>query len=133
MKYLLDTNICIFYLKGIYPKIRDKLLSKNPEDIKIPTMVKAELFYGAEKSRNRKENTEAVEKFLLPFEILPFGDAEALVYGRIRAGLEAEGVPIGPNDLIIAAAALVADGILVANNVKEFSRIPSLHIQDWTR
>lgn len=133
MKYFLDTNVCIYFLKGLYPKLRDALPARHTDDIKIPSVVKAELLYGVEKSREKAKNDEAVRKFLLPFEVVNFGDKEAEVYAEIRAGLEKKGNVIGPNDLIVAATTRANGGVLVTNNTKEFSRVKTLKIEDWTR
>lgn len=132
MKYYLDTNICIYFLKGLYHQLLDKIISFNPDDIKIPSIVKAELLYGAEKSQKRDENLEKVLKFLLPYEIVHFDDISAVKYSVVRAKLEKSGIVIGPNDLIIAATVLSCEGILVTNNEKEFTRVPELHIENWT-
>ena len=133
MKYFLDTNMCIYYLKGAHPPLLTKMRSHNPDDIKIPAIVKAELVYGAEKSVHHKENLEKVNAFLLPFEIVPFGDAAASAYGKIRAGLEKAGSPIGPNDLLIAAAVLAENAILVTNNEREFNRVSGLLMENWVQ
>ncbi len=132
MKFYLDTNICIFALKNKFPYLKEKILSHHPENVKIPAIVKAELLLGAKKSNNQAANQEIVEKFLFPFEIKGFNDKESIIYSKIRADLEKEGKVIGPNDLIIASIVLANIGTLVTNNVKEFSRIPGLLIQDWT-
>ena len=131
MKYFLDTNICIYYLKGMYPGIVKKLLSKNPEDIKIPSIVKAELFYGAEKSESKSKTKEKIIEFLLPFEIVGFNDEATEVYGKTREYLEKKGMIIGPNDLILASTVLSQNGTLITNNVKEFKRIKELKIENW--
>ena len=131
MNYFLDTNTCIYFLKGTYPALLTKMLSLRPADIKIPAIVKAELVYGAEKSLKRDENLDKIMAFLLPFEIVPFGDSSVLHYGKIRLLLEKSGTPAGPNDLFIAATVLAVNGILVTNNRKEFSRIPGLRLENW--
>lgn len=131
MKYYLDTNICIYFLKGQYPQLLNMIMSHNPEDIKIASMVKAELLYGAEKSQKRAENLEKVKKFLLPYEIIPFDDKASTEYLVIRTELEKAGLTIGPNDLVISATALSRSGILITNNEKEFIRIPGLTIENW--
>ena len=131
MSYLLDTNICIYYLKGTYPALRDKMLSVHPSDIKIPAVVKAELLYGAEKSVKRDENMAKAYAFLMPFEIAPFGDAASVYYSSIRASLEKEGKPIGPNDLFIAAIAQAEKAVLVTNNIKEHQRISGIRLENW--
>jgi tRNA(fMet)-specific endonuclease VapC len=88
MKYFLDTNICIYYLKGMYPKLKDKLLSYNPDRIIIPVITKAELLYGAEKSQKKEENLKRIQQFLLPVHIQEFSDIETQAYATIRNTLE---------------------------------------------
>jgi tRNA(fMet)-specific endonuclease VapC len=133
MKYYLDTNICIYFLKGMYTQLLDKITSHKPDDIKIPSLVKAELLYGAEKSQEREENLEKVLKFLLPYEIVSFDDTGAVKYSIIRVEIERAGSIIGPNDLIISAIVLSRGGTLVTNNDKEFVRIPGLSVENWTK
>ncbi|MFW6138078.1 MAG: type II toxin-antitoxin system tRNA(fMet)-specific endonuclease VapC [Spirochaetota bacterium] len=133
MKYFLDTNICIYYLKGLCSKIKNVLLEKHPDEIKIAAIVKAELLYGAEKSENKKDNILKVNEFLFPFEIVPFNDKETHHYSKIRTELERKGTSIGPNDLLIASIVLNNDGILVTNNENEFRRIKGLKIENWTK
>ena len=132
MKYFLDTNICIYFLKGKYPKLVDKILSCNPDNIKIPSIVKAELLYGAEKSQKRLENIEKITQLLFPLEIVGFNDNDSVEYSKIRADLEKVGNIIGPNDLIIASIVKSNDGVLITNNVKEFSRVDGLKLENWT-
>ena len=132
MKYYLDTNICIYFLKGMNENIRRILLEKHPDEIKICSIVQAELLYGAEKSIKKEENLKNIEEFLFPFQIVPFGEKESNSYAKIRAELEKEGRIIGPNDLLIASTVLENDGILITNNVKEFERVKNLRIQNWT-
>ena len=131
MKYFLDTNICIYFLKGKNEKLRSTLLSKHPDDIKVPSIVKAELLYGALKSQQKVENEEFVKRFLLPYEIVSFGSIESEEYGRIRAELEFEGKIIGPNDLIIASIVVAHGGRLITNNEREFNRIGALAVENW--
>ena len=131
MTYLLDTNTCINYLNGKSEKIRNKLESKQPEEIMVCAVVKAELFYGALKSGRPEENLEKVHKFLDRFVSLPFDDTTAEKYGEIRVDLEKAGTPIGPNDLLIAAIAAVNNSILVTHNTREFRRVRKLKIEDW--
>ena len=132
MKYYLDTNICIYFLKGKNEKIRIRLLEKHPDEIKICSIVQAELLCGAEKSIKKEENLKTIKEFLFPFEIVAFGEKESSFYSKIRAELEKEGKVIGPNDLIIVATVLENDGILITNNVKEFERIKNLRKENWT-
>ena len=132
MKYFLDTNICIYFLKGMYPKLKERLLNQHPDEIIIPSITKAELLYGAEKSTNRIQNLEKIYEFLLPFRVHGFSDAETQAYALIRNNLEKEGNPIGPNDLIIASIVITQNGILVTKNMKEFSHVKGLKIENWT-
>ena len=133
MNYFLDTNICIYFLKGIYEELKEKIFTKNPSNIKIPSIVKAELLYGAEKSSNTKQNLEKIYEFLFPFEIIPFNNTDAIHYSKIRTSLEKNENIIGPNDLIIASIVMGNDGILVTNNEKEFKRIKNLIIENWIK
>ena len=129
--WFLDTNTCIYFLNGTHSSVRDRLLSTPPVDISIPAIVKAELLVGASKSNQRDVVLEKVNRFLEPFDIVPFGDGTTLIYASIRATLESQGNIIGPNDLLIAATVLHHNGILVTNNVREFSRVPGLQIENW--
>lgn len=131
--YFLDTNTCIDFLKGTYESIRTKLLTLSPNEVKIPSVVKAELLFGAYKSQRRKENTERTERFLEPFEIIPFTEAMTYAYAELRADTEKRGMPVGPNDLLIASIVKHSTGILVTHNVQEFRRIKGLKLEDWTR
>ena len=133
MIYYLDTNTCIYFLNGKYESIKEKVLSIPPNEIGIPSIVKAELFFGAYKSKNRKSNIEKVEMFLEPFEIIAFDDLMTYVYADIRERMEKTGLIIGPNDLLIASIVKFHDGILVTNNEKEFSSIEGLQIENWTK
>ena len=110
MRFFPDTNICIYFLKGIYPNLRDQILSENPESIFITSITKAELLYGAEKSDQAEKNLAIINAFLLPFTIEPFTDLQTPAYASIRSRLEKAGNPIGPNDIIIASIVLSDDG-----------------------
>ncbi|MBI4605879.1 MAG: type II toxin-antitoxin system VapC family toxin [Planctomycetes bacterium] len=133
MTYFLDTNTCIFALKGNRPALEHRFRSVSPADIKVPVIVEAELRFGAEKSRRKRETLSAIEVLLSAFEVVPFTCQATRHYAQIRADLERKGTPIGPNDLIVAATVLCAGGILVTNNVAEFERVSGLPIEDWTR
>jgi tRNA(fMet)-specific endonuclease VapC len=127
------TNICIYFLKGMYTPLKEKLFNLNPNKIKIASIVKAELLYGAEKSQQRKENIEKIEQFLFPFEIISFDDKSSQYYAIIRSELEKKGTIIGPNDMIIAATVLANDGIIITNNEKEFKRLKNLKMENWIK
>jgi len=129
--YFLDTNTCIYFLNGKHESVKTKILATLPNEIAIPSIVKAELLLGAYKSKNRKSNIEKVEKFLEPFEVVAFDDIMAYTYVEIRYATEKVGESIGPNDLFIAAIVKFHEGILVTNNDKEFGRIEGLKIENW--
>jgi tRNA(fMet)-specific endonuclease VapC len=133
MRYLLDTNVCIKFLNGRSLSIKDAILAKNPGEIVLCSIVKAELFYGAIKSSRPAENLERHNQFVTPFESFPFDDLAADVYSRIRSDLEKLGKPIGPNDLLIASIAVANNLVLVSNNTEEFGRIPTLQLEDWEK
>lgn len=127
----MDTNICIYYLKGLYPALPDNLLARQVSEIKIASIVKAELLFGAARSKKQADNTKLVEQFLLPFEVVAFDDQSAQIYARIRSELVAKGFSIGPNDLILAATVLAREGVLITNNEQKFKRVPGLQIENW--
>ena len=132
MTYFLDTDICIFVLRQTFPAITQRMQRHAPDRVKIPSIVKAELLFGAKRATHPKRVAETVERFLEPFEIVPFSDACAVTYAAIRWTLEEQGQVIGPNDLLIAATALAHHGTLVTHNTQEFGRLGGLTIQDWT-
>ncbi len=131
MRFLLDTNVCIKILNGSSDAVVEKMRELNPTEITLSAVVRAELVYGARKSRQVAANIRLVELFCEPFACLPFDDHAADIYGEIRADLERFGQPIGPNDLMIASTTLAHSLILVTHNVSEFSRVPNLRIEDW--
>lgn len=132
MIYFLDTNICVYFLKGLYHSIADNIQNTNPNNIKISSIVKAELLYGAEKSQHKTKNLVNINRFLEPFEIISFDDDCSITYSKIRASMEHKGTIIGPNDYIIAATVLSRNAILVTNNTKEFKKVHNLKIENWT-
>ena len=132
MKYLLDTNICIFIIKQKSNKVLHRLASCQPGEIAVSSITAAELYYGVEKSNAQEKNKLALNSFLIPLEIIDFNDQAALVYGTMRAALEKKGVPIGLLDNLIAAQAIANSLTLITNNSKEFRRVPGLSIEDWS-
>ena len=129
--YLLDTNVCIVYLKGKSSNVNQRLKSLQRNNIAVCSIVKAELFYGSIRSNNPKKVLQVQKAFVEQFISLPFDDRCALIYGKLRANLASTGTPIGSNDLLIAAIALANDLILVTHNVREFSRVKGLKLEDW--
>jgi tRNA(fMet)-specific endonuclease VapC len=129
--YLLDTNVCIQYLNGRSLSVRERLQATDVEDVVVCSVVKAELFYGAMKSNNPQRTLANQQQFLNLFASLPFDDEAAVIYGRMRASLAAQGTLIGSNDLQIAAIAFAHDLTLVTHNTKEFSRLSGLRLENW--
>ena len=133
MKYLLDTNICIYTINKRPASVLDTIRSKLPEEIAISSITIAELHYGAERSRYPHQNRIAILEFLMPFSLLDFDQRAASCYGIIRERLESKGTPIGPMDLLLASQAAAYDLIFVTNNIKEFKRIRNLSLENWLR
>lgn len=131
MKYLLDTNICIYIIRQHPPQVINRLKSCRIGDFAISSITLAELEYGAVKSSRPEQNREALLSFVSPLEILPFDDHAALHYGEIRVGLERSGQTIGAMDLLIAAQARSIPLTLVTNNAREFERVPRLLLENW--
>lgn len=131
MIYLLDTNVCIRYLNGRAPGVLQRLRAQEPGDIAVCSVVKAELFYGAQRSLDPKRSLAVQRQFLQPYRSLPFDDNAAEIAGLLRARLAALGTPIGPHDVQIAAIALANNCTLVTHNLREFGRIPNLLLEDW--
>lgn len=131
MRYMLDTNICIYAIKQKPEKVFKKLEKHNPEDICISSITYGELMYGVEKSAAIEKNTIALALFLANISIVNFDDLASKHYGKIRANLEKNGEPIGPLDTLIAGHAKSLNCTLVTNNTKEFKRIKDLKIENW--
>ena len=131
MKYLLDTNVCIVYLKGRNLNLKQKLESVAIQEIAVCSIVKAELCFGAMKSANPERNFALQQAFLEQFVSLPFDDLAATTFGVIRSQLEIKGTPIGAYDLQIAAIALANNLTLVTHNTQEFRRVEGLQVEDW--
>ena len=131
MKYLLDTNICIFLIKNKPKSVLAHFEKLIPGDVGISSITLAELVCGVEKSQQKEKNKQALEYFLLPLEICFFDDHAAHCYGSIHAELEQKGTPVGPLDLLIAAHAKSLKLTLVSNNTREFSRVAGLKLVDW--
>jgi tRNA(fMet)-specific endonuclease VapC len=131
MQYLLDTNICIYLIKQKPPKVLARFNTLSPSDVGISSITVAELEYGVCKSQQQEKNRSALMQFLIPLEIVEFDQAAAIVYGSIRSDLESRGLVIGAMDMLIAAHALSLGVTLVSNNVREFSRIDNLSLENW--
>ena len=131
MMYLLDTNICIYVINRNPVNVVKKVKTLKPNQIKLSAISVSELEYGVSKSRNREQNRNALTDFVSGFDIIPFDDEDAEVYGLIRADLEKRGRLIGPYDMQIAAQAIAKDLILVTNNTGEFERVKGLNLENW--
>jgi len=130
MKFLLDTDTCIYALKQ-NAAVLQRLLAQKPEDIAVSVITEAELRTGAAKSNSAAKTMRVVENFLRPIAILEFNSSDAATYAQVRAKLERAGTPIGPLDTLIAAHAVGRKLVLISNNEREFRRVPGLHVQNW--
>ena len=133
MTYLLDTNTCVFLMKGKPVAVRERLAALGGERVCISSVVISELWFGVYNSQWQEQNRQALECFLAPFEELSYGHAANRIYGRRRAALRKVGPPIGSLDMLIAAHALAEDAVLVTNNLREFSRVAGLKLEDWSQ
>lgn len=131
VKYVLDTDICIYIIKKKPQEVIDRFMSLTPGQIGISTITLAELHYGIAKSQFPEKNQVALDKMLKPIEILLFDDQAAFAYGGIRKQLEKLGTPIGPMDYLIAAQALSMGAVLVTNNEREYKRVKKLRVENW--
>jgi len=132
IRYLLDTDICIYLIKEKDPALKLKLYEKGIGCCAISAITLAELSYGVEKSSRLEQNKLALGLFLTPFELLPFSTAAAFTYGIIRQQLEQLGEVIGGYDMLIAAHALAEGLTLVTNNLVEFARVDGLVVENWS-
>lgn len=130
MKYMLDTNMCIYAQKNI-PQVIEKIKDNFQYGIAISSITLAELEFGVQASANIEKNTIALYKFLSIVEILDFDSSAATEYGKIRADLKRKGTPIGNMDMLIAAHAKSEDLIVVTHNTREFERVEGLQLEDW--
>lgn len=129
--YLLDTNACINFLRDPQSRIGRRLARVPYHEVALCSVVKAELFYGVQRSRDPDDARQKLTAFAAHFVSLPFDDPAAVIYGEIRAYLAQRGQLIGPNDMFIAATALAHQATLVTHNTREFNRVPGLLIEDW--
>jgi len=129
--FLLDTNACIRILNGSSPEMVARLRRHRPSEIRLCSVVKAELLSGARKSDRPHQNLQLLDELFSVVGSLPFDDDCAAHAGTIRHDLERAGTPVGPHDLLIAATAMAHDAVLVTHNVGEFSRILGLKLEDW--
>ena len=132
MRYMLDTNICIYIIKNKPKKVIMELKRHKPSEICVSAITYAELTYGVEKSMAVEKNRLALALLFSNIEVLNFDIKAAIHYGKIRAYLEKQGTPIGPLDMMIVAHAMSLGYTVVTNNIKEFQRVPDLKLENWT-
>lgn len=131
MRYMLDTNICIYIIKNKPKKVIIELKRHKPSEICVSAITYAELTYGVEKSMAVEKNRLALALLFSNIEVLNFDIKAAIHYGKIRTYLEKQGTPIGSLDMMIAAHAMSLGYTVVTNNIKEFERVPDLKLENW--
>ena len=134
MRYALDSNVCIGFMNK-HAGVRKRFLAAlgRGERIAVPITVLFELMYGVYKSARPDQNARSISEFLEgPVDLLAFSHSDADAAARIRAALEREGTPIGPYDVLIAGQAVNRGLTLITANVREFSRVPGLTLEDWS-
>ena len=131
MKYMLDTNICVYFIKKKPVSVMKKFYEELDTGLCISAITLAELKYGIEKSQAFEKNKAVLQEFLEVIPVLPFPVSAADTYGKIRSYLEKRGTPIGMMDMLIAAHAKTENLILVTNNTREFERVPDLKLENW--
>ena len=132
MRYMLDTNICIYAIKHKPEQVFMRLQEHDPIDICISSVTYAELVHGVEKSKAIEKNRVALALLLANIEIMNFDSLAAESYGKIRADLEKAGTPIGPLDMMIAGHAKALGYTVVTNNTKEFARVKGSKLENWS-
>lgn len=133
MKYLLDTDICIYVINKRPAKVIEKLRKFEPGKLGISVITLSELQKGVSKSLHKKKNQDVLDHFISVFTVLSYEPSDAKAYGEVVANLEDKGQVIGGNDLFIAAHALSRKLTLVTNNEKEFNRVKGLKVENWAR
>jgi tRNA(fMet)-specific endonuclease VapC len=130
LRYMLDTNICIYVIKNRPEGLRERF-NRLSDQLCISAVTLAEIIYGAEKSARPIENLAVVDQFAARLDVLPFGERAATHYGQIRADLERAGHPVGLHDMMIGGHARSEGLILVSNDLREFQRIEGLRVDNW--
>jgi tRNA(fMet)-specific endonuclease VapC len=131
IRYMLDTDACIALIKNRPDAMRNRLSRLSPEEVGISGIVAAKLWFGVAHSQKKKQNEAALKDFLDYATLLDWPCEASPLYGKIRAGLQKQGKPIGAMDLLIASHALFLEAVLVTNNTREFERVPDLKIENW--
>ena len=131
VRYLLDTNTCIYIAKHNPPAVRERFARHAASDLAMSAVTYGELRFGAEKSQSKEKARAAIQQLRSRIEVCPLPIAAAEHYGEIRAELQKNGQPIGNNDLWIAAHARAEGWVVVTNNEREFERVPGLVVENW--
>ena len=130
-QFLVDTNVCVEYLRNRNRRLVHRFQSVDPTDIVLCSVVLGELYYSAFHSVDPPRNLALLHRLVILVQKATYDDDAALIYGQIRAQLASQGTLIGPHDLQIAAIALTRNLTVVTHNVGEFSRVPDLSVEDW--
>ena len=128
---LLDTNVCVRFLRGEESVVRRLLAADESDELRIPAMVEGELFYGVEKSERRDENHDKVKSLLAIIPVCCADDETMEKFGELKARAEAAGKRVDDADVLIAATALRHNAVLVTGNARHFSRFDGLVLKDW--
>lgn len=131
IRYLLDTNICIYIAKHHPPEVRARFIRHASSELAMSVITLGELRFGAEKSHSPEQAKDTIDQLAALIQVAPLPDTAGEHYGLIRANLQRRGLPIGNNDLWLAAHALAADWTIVTNNTREFSRVEGLRVENW--
>ena len=131
-RYLLDTNIASYIIKGNVPAVRRRLVRHPMPEIGVSSVTEGELRYGVARRPDARHLRKVVDEFLRAVTILPWDSDAAQQYGQLRATLEEEGTPMANLDLMIGAHALAGALVLVSHD-RAFGRIKGLKLQDWTK
>ncbi len=131
VRYLLDTNICIYVAKHNPPNVRARFAAHAADALAMSVITFGELQHGAEKSQTRTRSLETLHQLVTLIQVMPLNEAVGRHYGEIRGALERAGQPIGNNDLWIAAHARAEGWVLVTNNEREFRRVEGLAVENW--
>ena len=129
-RFMLDTDVCIYVMKNQPERLIERFTRLAPH-LSVSSVSLAELYAGAEKSRRREANIEAIEQFIARIEVLAFGADAARHYGEIRASLESAGQPAGAFDMLIGGHARAENLAVVTNNTREFERMPGVRVENW--
>lgn len=129
MRYLLDTDTCIWLLRKREPVV-SRVIAESPEDLAIASMTLAELYFGALNGSNPDREEEKIERLIFQIsDVIAFDQGAARIHAELRYALRAN--RISERDLVIASVAVTNSLVLVTSNQREFRRVPGLHLEDW--